>query len=258
MYDPDVCGDLDLNEAFNEAFEGAAPPPDRLRYELRLPVAQRRFAIRASDRYFAIEVRGDVAAGLFSINRPSMFMAFFYGEMRKGSPVGEHPVYFPVNDPDPLALQQPGVREAVLALQLEPDESVKVYTNGISAYLRPRPQQPLIEVLKLLARLADELPAGETIPLSLGDLPDRFRPLIPLIRKWGITDDAERTERLERASRRQLQVLVRRVSPLFESINAYLDGFGEDVSAAAAALGSLAEAAAEAKFILEAPKSAGA
>jgi hypothetical protein len=82
--------------------------------------------------------------------------------------------------------------------------------------------------------------------------------LIPLIRKWGITDDAERTERLERASRRQLQVLVRRVSPLFESINAYLDGFGEDVSAAAAALGALAEAAAEAKFILEAPKSAGA
>ena len=57
MYDPDVCGDVDLNEPFSEAFEGAAPPPDGLRCELRLPVAQRRFAIRASGRQLQVLVR---------------------------------------------------------------------------------------------------------------------------------------------------------------------------------------------------------
>ena len=251
MYDPDVCGDFDLNAAI----EGAEPPPDRLRYEVRLPVAERRFAIRASDRYLAIEVRGDFAAGLFSINRPSTFMASFYGEMRTSPPVGEHPVYVRNDDPEPPALQQPGVREAILALRLEPDESLRVYANGISAYLRPRPQQPLIEILQLLANLADQLPADEKRPLPLRELPDQFRPLIPLIRKWGIGDDADRTERLAQASRRQLQALVRRVSPLFESINAYLDTFDDNVPEAAAALGSLAEAAAEAKWILEASDS---
>jgi hypothetical protein len=254
MYDPDVCGDFDLNAAF----EGGEPPPDRLRHEVRLAIDERRFAIRASDRYLAIDVRGDFAAGLFSINRPSMLMAFFYGEMRKSPPVGEHPVYVRLNDAEPPALQQPGVREAILALRLERDEILKVYANGISAYLRPRPQQLVIEILKLLAKLANELPADETRPLPLSELPAQFRPLIPLIRKWGIGDDADRSQGLERASRRQLQALVRRVSPSFESINAYLDGFGDNVPEAAAALGSLAEAAAEAKLILQAPDSGGA
>ena len=253
IYDSDVCGDFD----FKEAFEGAEPPADRLRYEVRLPVDNRRFAIRANDRYLAIEVRGDFAAGLFSINRPSAFMAF-YGEMRKSSPVGEHPVYIHLNDPEPAALQQAAVREAIHALRLEPDESLKVYRNGITAYLRPRSQQPVIESLKLLAKLANELPVDETKPLPLRELPDQFRQLIPLVRKWGIGDDADRTERLERASRRQLQALVRRVSPSLEAINAYLDGFTEHIPEAATALGSLAEATIEAKLILQTPSGRGA
>lgn len=253
VYDPDVCGDFDLNAAL----EGAAPPPDRFRHEVRLSVAERRFAIRASDRYLAIDVRGDFAAGVFSINRPSMLIAF-YGEIRKSLAIGEHPVYTRRNDPEPPALQRLGVREAILALRLEPDEIVNVYANGVSACLRPRPQQPIVDILQLLAKLANELPADESRPPPLSELPSEFRPLIPLIRKWGIGDDADRTERLERASRRQLQNLVRRVTPLFESIDAYLDGFGDNVSCAAAALGSLAQAAVEAKLILEAPDSGGA
>jgi hypothetical protein len=253
VYDPDVCGDFDLNAAL----EGAEPPPDRFRHEVRLSVAERRFAIRASDRYLAIDVRGDFSAGLFSINRPSMLIAF-YGEIRRSLAIGEHSVYTRHNDPDPPALQRPGVREAILALRLEPDEIVNVYGNGVSVCLRPRPQQPLIGILQLLAKLANELPADESRPVPLGELPSEFRPLIPLIRKWGIGDDADRTERLERASRRQLQTLVRRVSPLFQSINAYLDDCSGNGSYAAAALGSLAQAAVEAKLILEAPDSRGA
>lgn len=253
MYDSDVCGDFELSEAFGDT----EPPADRLRFEVRLSVDDRRFAIRANDRYLAIQVRGDFAAGLFSINRPSTFMAF-YGEMRKCSPIGEHAVYIYLNDPEPATLQQAAVRDTILALRLGPDESLRVYRNGISAYLRPGLQRPIIDVLKLLGKLADELPADETRPLPLRELPGQFRRLIPLIRKWGISDDADRTERLERASRRQLQALVRGVSPSLVAINAYLDGFTEPIPEAAAALGSLAETATEAELILQTSSGRGA
>jgi len=254
MFDPDVCFEFNMAEALN----GAEPPPDRLRYEVRLPYAERRFAIRASDRYLAIEVRGDFATGVVSINRPSNFMAFFYGEMRRSGSVGDHPIFVPLNDGDPGALQVPEVREAILTLRLKSYESLTIYRNGISAYVRPRPDRPLTGLLSTLAKLASDLPPDETKPLPLSDLPDQFRPLIPLIRKWGITDDSDRTERLEGASRRQLGGLVRRVRPLFEAINAYLAGLPADLPVSAAALGSLAEAAAEAKLMLETPDPDGA
>lgn len=172
--------------------------------------------------------------------------------------VGQHPVYVHLNDTEPAALQQAVVREAILDLRLNPEESLRVYGNGISAYLRPRPQPPVTEILRLLARLAHVLPVHETKPLPLHDLPDQFRPLIPLIRRWGISDDADRAERLERASRRQLQALVRRVSPSHGAINAYLDGVTEHTPEAATALGALAEAAAEATLILQTPSGSGA
>ena len=46
----------------------------------------------------------------------------------------------------------------------------------------------LSRIPELLAKLADELPVEETSPLPLRELPDQFRPLKPLIRKWGISD----------------------------------------------------------------------
>lgn len=254
MYDPDVCGEFKLAEAL----EGTEPPPDRLRYEVRLPFAERRFAVRASDRYLAIEVRGDFAGGLFSVNRQSRLITFFHGEMRNSTSIGNHAVFVPHKDEDPPAVHRPEVREAILDLHLASDESLTVYGNGISAYVRPRLQRHLTDILTALAKLADELPPGETKPVPLNDLPPEFRPLIPLIRKWGISDDADRTERLGGATRRQLQALVRRVSPMFVPINTYLAGFSDEVPAAAAALGSLAEAAAEARLILEKAPDSGA
>ena len=247
MYDPDICVEFNLADALHNA----EPPPDWLRKELRVSFADRRFVIRANDRYLAIEVRGDFATNMFSINRPSRFMAFFYGEMRKSFSLGSHPVFVLRNDVDPRVLHHPEVRAAILALCLESDESLKIYRHGISVYLRPRPNRPLTEALNTLAKLANELPPDETKPLPLNDLPEQFRPLLPLIRKWGISDDPDRAELLEASSRRQLDALVRRVRPLFEAINEYLDGFADNVPASAAALGSLAEAVAEAELILK-------
>jgi hypothetical protein len=142
MFDCDVCtGVLELREAL----ENTPPPPDRLRYEVRVQVAERRFAVRANDSYLAIEVSGDFSAGLFSINRPSMLVTFFHGEMTRRLTIGEHPVFGIGGDPALPALQDTVVQEAILALRLAPDECLRAYGNSISVYVRPRPGRPLAE-----------------------------------------------------------------------------------------------------------------
>ena len=84
------------------------------------------------------------------------------------------------------------------------------------------------------------------------DLPNEFRPLVKLMKAWSWGDDQERSDRLAKAPRERLQRMINEVESHFRSINAYLDGFGDDaISESAAALGTLAEAASEAQLILE-------
>jgi hypothetical protein len=76
--------------------------------------------------------------------------------------------------------------------------------------------------------------------------------LTPLIRKWGVTDDDERRELLEKASQETLKRLVKSVVPHLSSIDEYLDSFGtEALSEAAIALGALAECTLEAQLQLD-------
>jgi hypothetical protein len=246
MFDPDVCGEFNVEEALARA----EPPPDRLRSEVSLPFAGQRFVLRGSDRYLTIDLVALFAAGTFSVNRSSRSIAYFNGEMKQGSPIGSHPVFVPANDADPAVLEFAGVREAILAMCLGVDEGLTFDGTRVSAVLRPGPRRQVADVLPSLARLASALPRHVEEPLSFADLPDEFHPLIPLIKQWGIADDDVRSKRMEKASRRQLQALVERLSPYFGAINDYLDSFGDRVPASACALGTLAEAACEARLIL--------
>jgi hypothetical protein len=170
--------------------------------------------------------------------------------MKQRTPVGSHPVFAPPNSPDPAVLELARVREAILALGLGADEGLRFYGTSVSAILRPGPQRHVSEVLPGLGRLADGLPQHREEALSFADLPEPFHPLIPLIKRWGIADDDARSERMGKASRKQLQALVKRLSPFFGPINDSLDSFGDRVPESAAALGALAEAASEARLIL--------
>jgi hypothetical protein len=107
-------------------------------------------------------------------------------------------------------------------------------------------------VLSGVTAIADALPAAQEETVDYGELPAVFHSLIDLLEKWDETDDDERSERLARASRAELRQLVAAVEPHFESINRYLDGFGETpLPESAIALGALAEAASEAQLLLE-------
>jgi hypothetical protein len=82
-------------------------------------------------------------------------------------------------------------------------------------------------------------------------LPDSLQPLVPLLAKWAIDDDEERSRKLGRCAASTRQKLVDVVIPLLPALDVFLDSFGVNPPEEACALGSLAQAALEAQSILK-------
>lgn len=86
--------------------------------------------------------------------------------------------------------------------------------------------------------------------LRWSDLPEDLRDLAPLARRWGIGDDAIRSDQMDRARTATLLSLTEKVLPRLTRINNYLDEVQDDPSEAALRLQRLAEAALEAELDL--------
>ena len=143
------------------------------------------------------------------------------------------------------------IRDALQPLNWNQKEDVRGGLNGFWFYLKPQSGD---EVLRLVERIS-ELTSGY-VHLEVGpdfhDLPSQFHPLIPLLKRWSDSDDADRREKLSGASRRTLEKPVNTGRPLLTAINSYLDSFkAEPLPEVATILGSFAECICEAKLILD-------
>jgi hypothetical protein len=67
------------------------------------------------------------------------------------------------------------------------------------------------------------LTAGQTLDPSA--VPERLRPLVPLAARWGIGDDVERWEHIERSSPADREALAAALAPYQAEITAWLDSF---------------------------------
>ena len=67
-----------------------------------------------------------------------------------------------------------------------------------------------------------------TYNLESENIPENLRHLAPLAEKWGIGDDVERAELIERASPTDKEALIRAITPHQSEITAWLDSFGMD------------------------------
>ena len=94
----------------------------------------------------------------------------------------------------------------------------------------------------------------EDVHLEL--LPDELRHLAPLIQRYAESDDVKRGELLERASDAELAELFAAPAGQWPAINAFLDehaaGTPGPLQDVALALDSFAQAALEARFVLDA------
>jgi len=76
-----------------------------------------------------------------------------------------------------------------------------------------------------------EIGGGSPAPSSRYTLdptqvPESLRHLVPLAREWGIGDDVERMEYIERSSAADREDLVTAIAPHHSEITAWLDSFG--------------------------------
>jgi hypothetical protein len=135
------------------------------------------------------------------------------------------------------------------ALRLQRNESLRVVPQQLLAFVTPTSTRRVLAVVKALWPVIDKLtdwsePAGD-----FADLPEKFHPLVPLMRVWSISDDADRSARLSRTSSESLSRLAEKVRPHFGPINRYLHRLGATWPESAAALARLAECATEANLL---------
>jgi len=132
------------------------------------------------------------------------------------------------------------------ALNLQPDEYVHFYQNAVEASVLPESAVPdlVVRLEAIVAKLPADKPEG--IIEGIEQLPPRLRELAPLFADWAISDDQERTQKIEHANQRRLRKVRAAVEPLLPEINNYLNSFGsEPLTPAAMHLGDLAQAIAE-------------
>jgi hypothetical protein len=247
LFDPNVCTSPTDPE---HPWQRLPLPGDFFRHQLSIEYKGRKVWLRANSDYMFVQVSGRFGAGLLSINRRDC-----------GSSSSEVPLRIPAFPTLPVFARQSAgqlvellgsvaLRQALDDLQLMEKESLHLYADGVALYLQRTSVHETISAVEVACNLAEQLPGeNEVEDIDLDVLPPKFQALAPLIRKWGVTDDEERSGLLDKASRITLERLVKSVTPHLSSIDEYLDSFGaEALSDAAIALGALAECTLEAKL----------
>lgn len=138
-----------------------------------------------------------------------------------------------------------GGSEAIERLALGPEDRVRVYGSRIDLDLSrgtsPTDVARRIDALVALARTLPPAPRERR-----AKVPPAFADLQPFARRWAVTDDHDREEALDGASKRDLRRLVDAVLPRLADIELMLDAAGEPLSEEMIDLQALAQAAVEA------------
>jgi hypothetical protein len=147
-------------------------------------------------------------------------------------------------------IANPALARLLDSAKLTDGESIHFFEDAVSAYIIGSTLDRLNEAIDKLVVLAAAIQGPEEGQDNL-QLPIQFRPLLPLIRKWSISDDEDRELFLGEQPLSVLLRFVEQVQPFLTSINSYLDSFGNrELPKEAIALSRLAECAAEAQLLI--------
>ncbi len=253
LYDANVCTwTHPADRSWEYIIVSGEPFSKQLRYAYR----GHRIRIFASNYFLEAAVAGSFAIDPLSINRKNA-----------NDPLLKAAYILTMNDGRYSCFTKSGmlssshknffVRVEFIALMrelnLQSQESVHFAQDNVSVYLY---KPPLFRVSTAIERLIDLAQSvGGDLDLDPSVLPVQFHPLIPLIKKWAIADDADREDFLETLSRSDLQSFASEVEPYLSSIDCYLDSFrSQPPPEEAVALGRLAECAVEARQHLKADR----
>jgi len=128
------------------------------------------------------------------------------------------------------------------------DESIFLYKNYLYFYLNAERNLLLIldKFIDLIQENREVFVEEVKKKTLLNRLPINLRPLSTYIKKYAISDDAEREQLIGEMSESEKSTLIRAVKPLFADINTFLNSFKEEpLSEEAVSIGELAELVSE-------------
>src|SRR5258708_2730083 len=106
--------------------------------------------------------------------------------------------------------------------------------KGIAARARTKTRPIRLSIRIVWDTLARILPSAPTEePLDPQRLPEDLRDLFPLLARWAVSDDLERSDLVADATTAALQELVDRAEPRLPRIASFLAGHGDEDSAEA-------------------------
>lgn len=249
LYDANVCTYISSPDRPWELVCVSGSP---LTKSLHARHRDRAVRIFANNDYTSIEVKGPISIGVFSVNLPNSVDPSLSqrGELKVEGRV--YATFRRQGDSDALtSVESDIVSRLLVVLQLNDGESLQFHQGATNAYLKSPHAARIIAVVEAMIDSVSQHQVEDN-ELRLEALPVQFHPITHLVLKWSVSDDDERQQLLADSSKDTLSTLVATVEPYLAPIDSYLHSLGENPSAEACALGTLAECVVEAKMLLEA------
>ena len=210
----------------------------------------RKFRIELDEYPTIYSINIKTYSGLgFSINRPDKIFLFTQPNKIDGFPLivyTERGHFDPQNEAFPKFWQS---FSAVLNdFKLTVSEGVFFYSNIVIFALDAER-----DLAKSLDKIIDFVIENNSVfrkepkkRINVKNIPENLKPLLPLLKKYSVSDDSERDELVDQMSNSSKTALIDAVDPLMPEIEAYLDSLGHKVFTHEASLISdLAELVAE-------------
>jgi hypothetical protein len=221
--------------------------------EVRVTYRDRRVHVMGNPDYIRCTVYGQLDMELCSINRPNK-VSF----VDRPSPLcvagdPRWPVFQCAGKQPSEKLRRflgdPKFHKTAQKVIRDSSESLHLFKDAIELYTKPTSVDAVIDAIDALSSLVGPH-VSETLSVDFAVLPASLHGLIPLIKRWAVTDDGEREALLAEASESELSDLVATVEPRLGEIDDYLQD-SADESLPAIYIGALAECTVEARLSLE-------
>ena len=165
----------------------------------------------------------------FSVNSPDVLFSFSHQNEWKGLP---YIIYTRDKEHDFLennSLQKFWISISVLLnnLQLSDFEKLFVYSNRVILVIDSKRDllDTIDKLITLLAENNNVFKSGIGLKIDASKIPTNLRSLIPLLKKYSISDDSELDQLRVKMTKNQKEKLLNIVDPLMKEIEVYLDSF---------------------------------
>ena len=205
--------------------------------------------IAANQELACVSISGEFDVPFFTVNSQDRcgFSSLSIGKVKIGSL--EYEVFTKdgvVTDSQSQLLRSVELTDLISLHPFRRGEAVHFYRNSLILYARVKDlSAPLVH--RIIA-LAEIIPVDNNAA-DIG-LPSEFADLEDILKDWGMSDDMERSDKIEQASERELRRILVVAEPRFEAINSYLKNSENLDDDASANLARIAETVIEVKLAL--------